>query len=103
MQTYDVPEVIRPVYHTASGQLIPRPISGIGADAAQTADTSTPIRSILKWAVIIGGVYMLRKPIGMWLAGFDPDSKIQHRVVSGAKGAASATARAAKKYAASRR
>lgn len=89
MPPTDIPAYATPVYHDfARPAGSPYPVSeprARGADGLGADTSGGGFTTFLTYAVAIGLVYAFRKPIGGWLAGFDPDSKLPRKAATGAK------------------
>lgn len=95
-----IPAVYRPIYHSAGAPAAspyavaePRPAGVQGFGGSEGGSTFT---TLLTYAAAIGVVYVFRKPIGNWLAGFDPDSELPGRAARAAGRGVRAAGRAAK-------
>ena len=99
----DVPAVYRPVYHTANAMPAapmivrePRP-AGFGEDKPACEKEST-LYWALKWSLVIGTIYVFRKPIGTWLAGFDPETELPGKAAYQAGRAVGQARRAVRRF-----
>lgn len=99
---YDVPTVVTPIYSTQPGvaqapYAVREPRAhGFGQDPACQCGGSMLSKAL--W--IAGGaavVYFFRKPIGNFLIGFDPESKLPGKAVRGTKRAVGAAASGTKR------